>query len=112
MFEGVKAGDAKADGARSSQIALVLSDEEMKLSDAQRVKRDELERKLETLKARRTEHEGRGLLQRAGRCSQRAVCGLFMSACGFSGEIQEPVSSGSPWLTGECHPAVLCLPGL
>ncbi len=55
MFEGVKAKEAKADGARSSQIALVLSDEEMKLSDAQRVKRDELERKLETLKAKRAE---------------------------------------------------------
>lgn len=55
IFEGVKAKDAKADGARSAQIALVLSEEEMKLSDAQRKKRDELERKLETLKARRTE---------------------------------------------------------
>ncbi len=43
------------DGKRASQISLVLSEEEMKLSDAQRQKRDELERKLETLKTKRAE---------------------------------------------------------
>ncbi len=45
------------DGARAAQVALVLSEEEMKLTDAQRSKRDELERKLETLKAKRAEME-------------------------------------------------------
>ena len=50
-------GDGKEikDGKRASQISLVLSEEEMKLSDAQRQKRDELERKLETLKAKRAD---------------------------------------------------------
>ena len=50
-------GDTKdrKDGKRADQISLVLSEEEMKLSDAQRQKRDELEQKLEALKARRTE---------------------------------------------------------
>ena len=43
------------DGKRASQISLVLSEEEMKHSDAQRQKRDEMERKLETLKAKRPE---------------------------------------------------------
>lgn len=56
-FVGVKATDAKTDGARAAQIALVLSEEELKLSDAQRQKRDELERRLETLKAKRAEME-------------------------------------------------------
>jgi hypothetical protein len=45
------------DGARAAQVVLVLSEEEMKLTDAQRAKRDELERKLEALKAKRTEME-------------------------------------------------------
>jgi hypothetical protein len=45
------------DGARAGQVALVLSEEEMKLTDAQRSKRDELERKLEALKAKRAEME-------------------------------------------------------
>jgi hypothetical protein len=50
-------GDGKEikDGKRASQISLVLSEEEMKLSDAQRQKRDEMERKLETLKAKRAD---------------------------------------------------------
>ncbi len=41
------------DGQRSAQVALVLSEEEQKLTDAQRMKRDELELKLEALKAQR-----------------------------------------------------------
>lgn len=45
------------DGARAAQVALVLSEDEMKLTDVQRAKRDELERKLEALKAKRTEME-------------------------------------------------------
>jgi hypothetical protein len=51
--------DAKdiKDGARAAQVALILSEEEMKLTDAQRSKRDELERKLEELKAKRAEME-------------------------------------------------------
>lgn len=51
--------DAKVikDGARAGQVALVLSEEEMKLTDAQRAKRDELERKLEELKTKRAELE-------------------------------------------------------
>ena len=53
VFEGVKASDPKADGARAGQIALVLSDEEMKLTDAQRQQRDALERELEVLKGKR-----------------------------------------------------------
>jgi hypothetical protein len=43
------------DGARAGQVELVLSEEELKLTDAQRAKRDELERKLETLKTKRVE---------------------------------------------------------
>ncbi len=43
----------KKDGARAARIAMVLSEEEMKLSDAQRQKRDELESKLEALKSKR-----------------------------------------------------------
>jgi hypothetical protein len=41
------------DGARARQIALILSEDEQRLTDAQRARRDELERQLETLKARR-----------------------------------------------------------
>jgi hypothetical protein len=41
------------DGQRSAQVALVLSEEEQKLTDTQRVKRDALELKLEALKAQR-----------------------------------------------------------
>jgi len=54
IFEGVKAKESKADGARAAQISLVLSDEEMKLSDEQRQKRDALERELEVLKTQRS----------------------------------------------------------
>jgi hypothetical protein len=43
------------DGARAAQVALVLSEEERRLTDAQRLKRDELERRLEALKGRRGE---------------------------------------------------------
>jgi hypothetical protein len=43
------------DGARAGQVVLVLSEEELKLTDAQRAKRDEFERKLEALKAKRAE---------------------------------------------------------
>ncbi len=43
------------DGSRAAQVALVLSEEELKLTDAQRAKRDGLERKLQTLKAKRAE---------------------------------------------------------
>ena len=41
------------DGSRATQVALVLSEDEMKLTDVQRAKRDELERKLESIKAKR-----------------------------------------------------------
>jgi hypothetical protein len=47
----------KKDGARAAQIALVLSPEEQMLTDAQRSRRDELERQLETLKAKRSKME-------------------------------------------------------
>ncbi len=49
-----RAQEAK-DGARAAQVALVLSEEEKRLSDALRLKRDGLERKLEALKGRRRE---------------------------------------------------------
>ena len=49
-----RAKEAK-DGARAAQVALVLSEEEKRLSDALRLKRDGLERKLEALKGRRRE---------------------------------------------------------
>lgn len=45
------------DGQRSAQIALVISEEEKKLTDIQRGKRDALELKLEALKAKRAEME-------------------------------------------------------
>lgn len=47
----------KKDGARAAQVALVLSPEEQRLTDAQRSRRDELERQLEALKAKRSEME-------------------------------------------------------
>jgi hypothetical protein len=53
VFEGVTASAPKADGARAGQIALVLSDEERRLTDAQRQQRDALERELEALKGKR-----------------------------------------------------------
>lgn len=43
----------KLDGARASQLVLVPSDEEKKLTDAQRARRDELERSLQQLKEQR-----------------------------------------------------------
>ncbi len=55
IFEGVKAKEPKADGTRAGQIALVLSEEEMKLTDDQRQQRDALERELEVLKGKRAE---------------------------------------------------------
>ena len=45
----------KRDGARAAQIALVLSEDEQKLTDDQRTKRDELERKLDALKVKRAD---------------------------------------------------------
>jgi hypothetical protein len=47
------AADAKLDGERAAQLILVLSDEEKKLTDEQRNKRDALERELKTLKEQR-----------------------------------------------------------
>ncbi len=48
-----KNGKEVKDGSRAAQIVLVLSEEERRLSDAQRAQRDELERQLEVLKAKR-----------------------------------------------------------
>lgn len=45
--------DAKLDGERAAQLVLVLSDEEKKLTDAQRTKRDALERDLKKLRDER-----------------------------------------------------------
>ena len=57
VFEGTRPAAAPAgsapDGARAGQIVLVLSEDEARLTDAQRTRRDELERRLETLKAAR-----------------------------------------------------------
>lgn len=53
VFEGVKTTEPKADGNRATQIALVLSEEELKLSETQRQTRDALERDLEKLKGER-----------------------------------------------------------
>lgn len=52
-YVGVQAQSPQSDGARAAQIALVLSPEEQKLTDAQRQKRDSLERALEDLKTQR-----------------------------------------------------------
>jgi hypothetical protein len=49
----VRAKDAKLDGARALQLALVLNDEEMKLSDEVRAKRDALEAKVRELVAKK-----------------------------------------------------------
>ena len=54
-FEGVRAKDAKADGARALQLALVLNAEEMKLPDAVRTKRDALEAKVRELASKKSE---------------------------------------------------------
>jgi len=45
--------DGAADGSRAAQLVLVLSDEEQKLTDAQRSRRDALELELQTLKDER-----------------------------------------------------------
>lgn len=45
--------DTKLDGERAAQLVLVLSDEEKKLTDAQRTKRDVLERDLKKLREER-----------------------------------------------------------
>ncbi len=52
-FVGAQAQNPQSDGARAAQIALVLTEEEQKLTDAQRQKRDTLERALEDLKRQR-----------------------------------------------------------
>ncbi len=54
-FEGVRAKEAKADGARALQLALVLNEEERKLSEDIRAKRDALETKVRALVARKGE---------------------------------------------------------
>lgn len=45
--------DAKLDGERAAQLVLVLSDEEKRLTEAQRARRDALERDLKALKGER-----------------------------------------------------------
>ena len=56
IFDGVNPGKtadgSKPDGDRARQISLVLSDEDAKLTDAQRVRRDELERDIRALDAK------------------------------------------------------------
>jgi len=49
--------DAKLDGERAAQLVLVLSDEEKKLTDAQRTKRDALERDLKKLREERAKFD-------------------------------------------------------
>lgn len=57
VFEGTRSkaapGGGPVDGARASQLVLVLSEEEARLTEAQRIRRDTLERRLEALKAER-----------------------------------------------------------
>lgn len=53
VFEGVQAKDAKADGARALQLALVLNEDELKLSDELRAKRDVLETQVRDLIAKK-----------------------------------------------------------
>lgn len=55
IFEGVRAKDPKADGARALQLALVLNEDEMKLSEEVRAKRDALENKVRALALRKAE---------------------------------------------------------
>ncbi len=43
------------DGHRAGQVALILSEDERRLTDAQRARRDELEQHLDALKAKRTQ---------------------------------------------------------
>lgn len=56
IFNGVNPGKSadgsKPDGDRARQISLVLSDEDAKLTDAQRARRDELERAVRALDAK------------------------------------------------------------
>lgn len=56
IFNGVNpcrtADGSKPDGDRARQISLVLSDEDAKLTDAQRARRDELERAIRALDAK------------------------------------------------------------
>lgn len=54
VFEGVRPKDPKFDGARSLQLALVLNEDEMKLSDEVRTKRDALEAKVRELVAQKS----------------------------------------------------------
>lgn len=54
VFEGVSPKDPKFDGARSLQLAIVLNEDEMKLSDEVRTKRDALEAKVRELAARKS----------------------------------------------------------
>lgn len=57
VFEGTRPKSApegaKPDGARAAQLVLVLSEEEARLTDAQRSERDVLEQRLEALKEKR-----------------------------------------------------------
>lgn len=55
VFEGVRAKDSKADGARALQLALVLNADEMKLPEAVRAKRDALEAKVRALALKKAE---------------------------------------------------------
>lgn len=55
VFEGIQATVDKADGVRAAQVALVLSDEDQQLSDAQRKTRDTLETEIKTLTQKRKE---------------------------------------------------------
>ena len=55
VFEGVQAKADKADGARALQLALVLNEQEMKLSDEVRAKRDALEAQVRALVAKKAQ---------------------------------------------------------
>lgn len=54
VFAAMKA-EAKSDGERAAQLVLVLSEEEKKLTEAQRQSRDRLESAIKALNARRAE---------------------------------------------------------
>ncbi len=58
VFDGVTAGKtadgSTADGERAAQVALVLSDEDARLPDADRVRRDEIERRIHALAAKKS----------------------------------------------------------
>lgn len=55
VFEGVRAKEDKADGTRALQLALVLNEQEMKLSDEVRAKRDVLEGQVRALVAKKAD---------------------------------------------------------